>query len=694
MSAPAEFGRYLRTVAHLRPGQIVARGRLRAQRVGLRQAPRAAAALLHARPSPAHWPAGFIPLDGRIALADPPSPDLAQNRITLLGHTRDLSATGRGGTNAAGAARLDWEQADAPLLWRYHLHYWDWAWTLAGDGAHGRAAFARLYLDWRAAIPLGHPVAWSPYVASLRAWTLCALHPLLAPAPGLAVGTTPGDVSRDAGELTALRDALRADLGTLHAYLRAHQETDVGGNHLLKNLKALIALEVAAGDRHGLRRRLDALVHQLDRQVLADGGHHERAPAYHCQVLADLDDLTGLLAATGRPVPHELADAATRMRTWLATVLGPDGTVPLLNDGYPVPDALLRRLLTPTANSDHQPPTPESETPSPRGTAAPRHTALPRNTAAPTVPAPIVGPDRTGSPARAHAVLLPDSGLAVLTAGDWHLLADVGLPCPNGLPAHAHADTLAFLLWLGAQPILVDPATSTYAPGPRRDRERGTAAHSTVTVDDLDSTEVWGAFRAGRRARPTPVALHRDPTSVTLNAGHDGYRRLPGAPHHQRLWRLDQHRLVLRDRIGGTGRHRITVHLHFAPGIGLASDTTLPPACARSAPTNPARPAPPLVGSVLVGRPTLVTPLGRRLELYTDLPGRWRLHLTPRAIGWERTVPAVSAEFSVDADLPITLRTTLGASGPPGPDTGDPQLGSALDETTTRLTRSRPAPSR
>ena len=29
--------------------------------------------------------------------------------------------------------RPGWKHADAPRLWRFHLHYWDWAWGLAAD---------------------------------------------------------------------------------------------------------------------------------------------------------------------------------------------------------------------------------------------------------------------------------------------------------------------------------------------------------------------------------------------------------------------------------------------------------------------------------------------------------------------------------------------------------------------------------
>ncbi|MCK9896405.1 heparinase II/III family protein [Frankia sp. AgB32] len=588
-------GRYLRTVGQLRPGQIATRARLRGQRAALGHAPRLAEAILAGPPLPGHWPASFVPVDGRC----PPEPlrveDLAAGRITLLGHPRPLTDTGDR-TATPDPACWDWEQAQAPLLWRYHLHYWDWAWALVAEGERGRDLVARLYLGWRAAVPVGHRVAWSPYVTSLRAWTLCALAPALPP-------TGPAGGAR------------RADLAAHRRFLRLHRETDVGGNHLIKNLKAQVALAVAAGDRSELAGRVRALAREADRQVLADGGHCERAPAYHCQVLADLDDVAGLLATVGQPVPAELSDATDRMRVWLAAVLAPDGTVPLLNDGFPVRDALVRRLLP-------------AVPPQPKATAAqPKATAMPG----------------------ASGLLLAESGLAVLAAGGWRLLADVGLPCPPTLPAHAHADTLGFLLWRDGEALLVDTATSTYAPGARRDQERASAAHSTVTVDDTDSTEVWGAFRAGRRAHPTLASMRHDSACVTLVAAHDGYRHLAGAPEHRRTWRLDPRGLAVEDRISGHGRHRLAVRFHFAPGVVVTVGE------------------PDVDGAATTGRATadaatalvVTTAGGQRFRLVADPPGRWDVQDTPRATGWERTVQAPTAELRLDADLPVTLRTRL-----------------------------------
>jgi uncharacterized heparinase superfamily protein len=260
--------------------------------------------------------------------------------------------------------------------------------------------------------------------------------------------------------------------------------------------------------------------------VLPDGGHYERAPAYHCQVLADLIDIAGLLRAAGLGQPAGLAEAISAMRGWLGCVLTPAGpltpagTVPLLNDGFPVSAELLARLA-PAA-----PP------------AGPLH-------------------------------VLPDTGLARISAGWWRVLADVGPPCPRELPAHAHADTLSCVVHVDGVPLLVDTGTSSYAAGQVRDRERSTAAHNTVEVDRRDSTEVWGAFRAGRRARVTGLSARVQGPTVTVEAAHDGYRSLPGRPGHRRRWTVRADEMRVDDELTGKGRHRVTVRWHLAPGTGL-----------------------------------------------------------------------------------------------------------------------------
>ena len=126
---------------------------------------------------------------------------------------------------------------------------------------------------------------------------------------------------------------------------------------------------------------------------------------------------------------------------------------------------------------------------------------------------------------------------------------------------------------VGGVPLLVDTGTSTYAPGPVRSYERSTAAHNTLEVDGTDSTEVWGAFRAARRARVTELATCIAHGGVlTVEAVHDGYRRLPGRPVHRRRWPLTETGLRVEDHVTGRGRHALVAALASRARVAAAAD--------------------------------------------------------------------------------------------------------------------------
>ena len=553
-----ELALLTRTAAHLQPAQVAHRARLRTQRAALGRWPGLGARLL-AGPGPeaaagcAGWPAGFTPLDARTLQRWPGLAELGAGTIELLGLTRGLG-------DEAG-----WRHADAPQLWRFHLHYWDWAWGLAADPDRhaARAVFARLWRSWQVSCEFGRGDAWLPYPAALRAWSWCGLY------RPLVKGT---DLEPD------FRRALAAHAG----FLRRHLESDVGGNHLIKDLKALAGLGVFLGDERLATRALHRLAGQLSVQVLPDGGHYERAPAYHCQVLADLVDVAGLVSAAGRTPGPELTLAIARMRGWLGAVLTPDGAVPLLNDGYPVPGALV-------------------------GALAPD-------------PAPA-----------APLLTLPDTGLVRAAAGGWRLLADVGAPCPDELPAHAHADTLGCLLHVDGTPLLVDTGTSTYTAGPVRSYERSTAAHNTVEVDGADSTEVWGAFRAGRRARVRERVTRGDAYGLIAEAAHDGYRRLPGRPVHRRRWRLAGTGLQVDDEVTGGKRHQVAVRWHLVPGADVR---------------------------LKAGGAAITTAAGRfRVQISASCPLRLFIEPATVATGFQRTIMAPVLTCRTDSALPLRITT-------------------------------------
>jgi hypothetical protein len=183
-----EFALLARAAAQLQPGQVTRRTRLRAQRAALRRFPPARRWLL-AGPkasSAVGWPGRFSPLDARLWRNWLEFPALRLGRIELLGMTRALtSPTGAGDpsgdqSDPANADWVevhwtetnweyaDWEQADAPALWRFHLHYWDWAWRLATEPDRGdvQAWFAAMWRSWRAGVAVGRGDAWLPYPAA------------------------------------------------------------------------------------------------------------------------------------------------------------------------------------------------------------------------------------------------------------------------------------------------------------------------------------------------------------------------------------------------------------------------------------------------------------------------------------------------------------------------------------------------
>ena len=559
----ADLARLGRTVIHVRPGQLAHRARLRAQQHGLRQFP-VAGRLILAGPDPSAavgWPDGFRPVDARTPGRWPCLPELLAGKISLLGLARELS----------------WEHPDAPRLWRFHLHYWDWAWGLAADPDRlaARVLFARLWRSWQVSAEFGHGDAWHPYPAALRGWSWCGLH------RDLAAGS---DIEPD----------FIAGLAAHTGFLRRHLEYDVGGNHLIKGLKALVGLAVFFADERLLQLALQRLSSQLARQVLPDGGHYERAPAYHCQVLGDLIDVADVLQAAGQAPAGELTTVINRMQAWLGAVLTPDGEVPLLNDGYPVDRDLLAALCP--------------------------------------APAPATGtPD-------GRLLVLPATGLVRAVAGGWHLLADVGPPCPPSLPAHAHADTFGCLVHVDQAPLLIDTGTSTYEPGPVRRRERSTAAHNTVQVDGADSTEVWGVFRAGRRARVSGLTVQTGCSALTFEAVHDGFRRRPGHPRHHRRWSLTSDGLRVDDLITGRGRHEIVIRWQLAPGS---------------------------TAQVIGGAALITGSAGAFSMVVTSSRSVWlAAEIRPVAAGFGSTVDAPALTCRIDAALPVSVSTVWGrASG-------------------------------
>jgi len=164
-------------------------------------------------------------------------------------------------------------------------------------------------------------------------------------------------------------------------------------------------------------------------------------------------------------------------------------------------------------------------------------------------------------------------------------LVDVGPLGYLGIAAHGHADALQLCLSVGGRPLLVDPGTYSYwCEKPWRDYFRGTAAHNTVRVAELNQSVEGGRFMWTRKAAVHEVTLRREADgSASIGARHDGYARLPSRFEHRRHVQFDApaSRIEVRDELQGRAEECMELHWHIHPDWAVRLDgVTLTLRCA------------------------------------------------------------------------------------------------------------------
>ena len=492
MSASTRLARAWAFGRHVPPAQLLRRLSLSVRRAlrdrfgarGLSDGP--APPIAGAPPLPL-----FQPRRGMLATSD------ARLAFTFIGRRHEMGAT------------LDWNAPDkspALQLWRMNLHYMEYLEEVDD------ALFERLVHDWIGANPPDAPGCWrdgwNAYALSLRVvvW--------MQQIAKRGENFSPSFVTKMASSLAI---QLR--------FLEANLETDIGGNHLVKNIKALIWAGAFFGGKDGTRwreRGVRLLERALAQQILPDGVHFERSPSYHCQVFADLLECAAALPASDR-THARLDEALERMATATVDLAHPDGGVAQFNDAgltmaYAPGECLdvLERLT--------------GKRPSPRASFA-----------------------------------FKDAGYFGLRAGDAYFIADCGRIAPDELPAHGHGDILSFEWSVGGERVIVDQGVHEYIPGERRRLSRSAASHNTVCIEGADQADFFGAFRCGRRPNVSISALETGADGFTLEGTHDGFAHLPGAPRHVRRFHARPDGVEILDRIEGQAYRPARARFLFHP---------------------------------------------------------------------------------------------------------------------------------
>ena len=268
----------------------------------------------------------------------------------------------------------------------------------------------------------------------------------------------------------ALSSTAKQSLAVQARWLLARLEFHILGNHLFSNAKALIFaglfFEGQEADKW-LKRGLGVLEEQVPEQILSDGGHFERSTMYHAAALEDFLDLINIgmefrdrLSKYNANLIEWWTVTAKKMMFWLRIMSHPDGEIAFFNDAAFDGSSNVAELT---------------------GYAAQLFE--------------VCG---THHRVEESVVDLSQSGYIRANLADMALIVDVAKLGPDYLLGHAHADTLSFELSFMGERLFVNSGTSCYGTSNERVRQRGTAAHNTVIVDGVDSSEVWKGFMLPR----------------------------------------------------------------------------------------------------------------------------------------------------------------------------------------------------
>jgi uncharacterized heparinase superfamily protein len=367
----------------------------------------------------------------------------------------------------------EWAVALLGFGWLRHLR--------AADSAITRANARALVDEWITLQGSWHPLAWRPDVVSRRVISWLSQAAL---------------VLQDA-DVRFYRRFLRSLMRQVR-YLR-HTARDARRG--VAHLQAVIALADAAlciaGERRRIKSATERLRHELERQILPDGGHIGRDPGAVIDILLELLPLRQAYAARNMAPPPALLNAIDRMMPMLRFFRHSDGSFARFNGMGVTPADLLFTLLA---------------------------------------------YDETGGAPLSNA---PHSGYQRLEAGGSALIVDVGRVPPVEVSLEAHAGCLAFEFSTPKHnALIVNCGLPPTACEDWRQLARATSAHSTATLNDASSARfvTSALFRrvlggAPMLGGPSRVAVMRDdrPDALVLHASHDGYAESFGIVHERTL---------------------------------------------------------------------------------------------------------------------------------------------------------------
>ncbi|MFI5010845.1 MAG: heparinase II/III family protein [Hyphomicrobiales bacterium] len=450
-------------------GVVVAGSRFRATPMG-RALVRTGATL---RAIPATFSMAMLEMPKRLLVA-PPDPrthdptvaeDILADFFVFAGKV--VHAQGRSPFEMA-APSPQWESMLNGFGWLRHLR--------AAEDPLARSGARRLVTDFiRLRKNTGDP-AWAAPVVARRLMSWISASPFLL----------------EGADLVFYRRFVRA-IGQHGRYLLVGLHGGFAAEDRFLPAIAICALALSSDATPRLARlALRALIAEIRRCILPDGGHVSRSPRAIVDLLLDLLPLRHLFIAKNLAPPEALQSAIDRSMPFLRMLRLGDGNLGSFHGmGYMPADSLAIVFRYEQASTE-----------------------------------PLLS--------------APESGYERMAGGTSVLLMDVGNPPPFAFSRCAHASALAFEFSDGPWRMVVNcgaPATGSAAA---REAARHTAAHSTLTIADTSS----GHFETRNAPNdagaaiiefppPTKRLREADDAGIRVTGMHSGYARRFGLLHER-----------------------------------------------------------------------------------------------------------------------------------------------------------------
>lgn len=458
-----------------------------------------------------------------------------------------------------GDIKVLWELGRHQFMVPIAIHY------LIDENEQHLSVLSELLTSWIKQNPFGKGIHWcSSLEVSLRAMSWAVTHQVLRSA-GLEAG-----IFALVDDGRALSKSIYHHAWFIRNFLSRYSS---GNNHLIGELTGLLVLtSVFPLGKRGVTWQSFAwksLLEQSELQVHRDGVGKEQAVYYHAWVLEYF--VIAYLTATGSGLspPESFLKIIVAMAKFLVDLSPSQASIspPQIGDA----DDGVALAFSDNSSSTYFTDLVQSVA------ALVGDNAVSQSTPKSILYSCMAQGIRIDSPMTLtrsrYPAVFEQGGYAVLGQRDFHLVFDAG---PLGYPeiaAHGHADALSFCLAIDKNWWLIDPGTFAYHSSSKwRSYFRGTRAHNTVMIDDLDQSMQGGAFLWLKHAKTSfdgayeQEVSHRQVSSGTIHC----YQGAVGV-EVERTVAVDaiEHTVKICDQVTCKQKAKASLQFHFAPDILL-----------------------------------------------------------------------------------------------------------------------------